>query len=89
MKNNQTTERPTDCGNSPVPAPGKNRIEKKGYKRAEAAVYLGISKITIDRLTKRGLLHPSRALRHPIYSKDDLDRFLRETTDEVDHQLAA
>jgi len=55
-------------------------IEKKGFKRAEAAIYLGVAKITIDRLTKRGLLHPSRALRHPIYSKDDLDRFLRETS---------
>ncbi|MGA3143167.1 MAG: helix-turn-helix domain-containing protein [Verrucomicrobiota bacterium] len=62
----------------------KNHIEKKGYKRAEAAIYLGVAKITIDRLTKRGLLHPSRALRHPIYSKDDLDRFLRETSEPIE-----
>jgi hypothetical protein len=55
-------------------------IEKKGFKRAEAATYLGVTAVTIDRLTKRGLLHPSRALRHPIYSRDDLDRFLRETS---------
>jgi hypothetical protein len=89
MKNNQTAKQRTADGDSPVSAPVKNCIEKKGYKRAEAAVYLGVSKITIDRLTKRGLLHPSRALRHSIYSKDDLDRFLRETTDEIDHQLAA
>ena len=61
----------------------KIHIEKKGYKRAEAAIYLGVAKITIDRLTKRGLLHPSRALRHPIYSRDDLDRFLRETSEPV------
>ena len=61
----------------------KNHVEKKGYKRAEAAIYLGVAKITIDRLTKRGLLRPSRALRHPIYSKDDLDRFLRETSEPV------
>ena len=61
----------------------KTPIEKKGYKRAEAAIYLGVAKITIDRLTQRGLLHPSRALRHPIYSKDDLDRFLRETSEPV------
>jgi hypothetical protein len=58
-------------------------IEKHGYKRAEAAIYLGVAKITIDRLTKRGLLHPSRALRHPLYSKDDLDRFLRETCEPI------
>jgi len=59
-------------------------VEKKGFKRAEAAIYLGITAVTIDRLTKRGLLHPSRALRHPIYSRDDLDRFLRETSTPID-----
>ena len=59
-------------------------VEKKGFKRAEAAFYLGITAVTIDRLTKRGLLHPSRALRHPIYSRDDLDRFLRETSGTVE-----
>jgi ribosomal protein S20 len=61
----------------------KTHIEKKGFKRAEAAIYLGVATISIDRLTKRGLLHPSRALRHPIYSKDDLDRFLRETSEPI------
>jgi ribosomal protein S20 len=59
----------------------KTSVEKKGFKRAEAATYLGVTAVTIDRLTKRGLLHPSRALRHPIYSRDDLDRFLRETSE--------
>jgi hypothetical protein len=58
----------------------KPLVEKMGFKRAEAATYLGVNAVTIDRLAKRGLLHPSRALRHPIYSKDDLDRFLRETS---------
>ena len=61
----------------------KGYVEKKGFKRAEAAIYLGVAPITIDRLTKRGLLHPSRALRHPIYSKDDLDRFLKDTTGDL------
>jgi hypothetical protein len=75
---------------SPIPLPlfrkpgngaeVKPLVEKMGFKRAEAATYLGVNPVTIDRLTKRGLLHPSRALRHPIYSKDDLDRFLRETS---------
>jgi hypothetical protein len=62
----------------------KTHVEKKGFKRAEAAIYLGVSIVTIDRLTQRGLLHPSRALRHPIYSKDDLDRFLRETSEPIE-----
>jgi ribosomal protein S20 len=61
----------------------KTHIDKMGYKRAEAAIYLGVAKVTIDRLTQRGLLHPSRALRHPIYSRDDLDRFLRETSEPI------
>jgi hypothetical protein len=58
----------------------RGKVEKMGFKRAEAAIYLGITTVTIDRLTKRGLLHPSRALRHPIYSRNDLERFLRETS---------
>ncbi len=69
------------------PQPGRTvirvTVEKMGFKRAEAAIYLGITAVTIDRLTKRGLLHPSRALRHPIYSRDDLDRFLRETSGSI------
>jgi hypothetical protein len=61
-------------------------IEKKGFKRAEAATYLGVTPVTIDRLAKRGLLRPSRALRHPIYIRDDLDRFLRETSESIAHE---
>jgi hypothetical protein len=61
----------------------KTLVEKKGFKRAEAAIYLGVTAVTIDRLRKRGLLHPSRALRHPIYSRDDLDRFLEETSEPI------
>jgi hypothetical protein len=76
LNNNGQISKPTLAAEA---AP-KFYFEKKGFKRAEAAIYLGVAKITIDRLTQRGLLHPSRALRHPIYSRDDLDRFLRETS---------
>lgn len=82
IKNNDQLSK-SGATNSSTSTETKNRIEKKGYKRAEAATYLGVAKITIDRLTKRGLLHPSRALRHPIYSKDDLDRFLKETSEPI------
>ena len=51
--------------------------------RTEAAQCLGVSPITIDRLTKRGLLKPSRATRRPLYSIPELERFLKETTVEV------
>jgi hypothetical protein len=83
LKDNSQLSRPGRNSGS-TDAETKIYIEKQGYKRAEAAIYLGVSKITIDRLTKRGLLHPSRALRHPIYSKDDLDRFLRETSEPIE-----
>jgi DNA-binding transcriptional MerR regulator len=50
------------------------------FTRVEAARALGISPATIDRLTKRGLLHPSRALYRPLYAVSEIERFLRETS---------
>jgi hypothetical protein len=50
------------------------------FTREEAANVLGISPATIDRLTKRNLLRPSRATRWPLYSSQELQRFLRDTT---------
>lgn len=56
------------------------RLPKLALTRVEAAQTLGISAVTIDRLTKRGLLRPCRATRRPIYSVKELERFLQETT---------
>ena len=82
LKDNRQFSKSGRNGDS-TDAETKIQIEKIGFKRAEAAIYLGVAKVTIDRLTQRGLLHPSRALRHPIYSRDDLDRFLRETPEPI------
>ena len=49
------------------------------YSRTETAKLLGVSPITVDRLAKRGLLRPSRAIRRPLYSKAEIQRFLNET----------
>jgi DNA-binding transcriptional MerR regulator len=60
----------------------KNKIEtvqKLAYTRDEAAAQLGVHPITISRLSDRGLLRPSRATRRPLYSHDELQRFLRDT----------
>lgn len=54
------------------------------YTRKEAAEALGIKPVTIDRLAKRGLLHPSRATRRPLYALEELQRFLRETKCGID-----
>ena len=52
---------------------------KLALNRIEAAEAIGISPATLDRLTVRGLLRPSRATRRPIYAVKELERFLKET----------
>lgn len=47
--------------------------------RKEAAAALGVSPMTVDRLTQRRLLNPSRATRRPLFAVTELERFLRET----------
>jgi excisionase family DNA binding protein len=50
-----------------------------GFKLKPAAAYLGgLSVPTMHRLIHRGLLRPNRALRHLLFSREELDRFLRE-----------
>ena len=56
---------------------------KLALTRVEAADSLNISPATLDRLVKRGLLRPSRALRRPLFSIAEIERFLRETTAEL------
>jgi len=54
------------------------------YTREEAASLLGTSPSTIDRLTKRGLLRPSRATRRPLYSSEELQSFVGRTQGAID-----
>ena len=61
-------------GASPVPSP-----RKMAYSRKEAALMLGVSTMSLDRLCRRRLLNPSRALRIPRFTEEELLRFLRET----------
>jgi hypothetical protein len=56
---------------------------KLALTRVEAADALNVSPATVDRLVRRGLLHPSRALRRPLFAIAEIERFLRETTSEV------
>ena len=56
---------------------------KLALSRVEAAQVLGISPITIDRLVKRKLLHPSRATRRPLFPVWEIERFLRDTSLEI------
>jgi hypothetical protein len=53
---------------------------KLAFPRREAAQVISVSPATLDRLVERGLLRPSRATRRPLFSRIELERFLRETT---------
>jgi excisionase family DNA binding protein len=56
---------------------------KLALTRVEAADALSSSRATLDRWVKRGLIHPCRAGRRPLFSIAELERFLRETSTPV------
>jgi hypothetical protein len=56
---------------------------KLALNRVEAAKALSVSLATLDRLANRGLIFPCRATGRPLYSIAEIERFLRETTSEV------
>ena len=62
----------------------KREVDRLALTREEAAVALGISIPTLDRLVQRGLLRPSRALRRPLFPVPEIERFLRETSGPVE-----
>jgi hypothetical protein len=56
-----------------------NAMSPLAFTREHAAAMLDISKVSLDRLVKRGIIHPSRALRRPLFPLAELKRFLDET----------
>lgn len=63
-------------------AENKSGLPKLAYTRDEAAEMLGVNPATIWRLTKRGLLRPSKGIRYARYTLEELQRYLRETASE-------
>ena len=59
-------------------------VPKLALTRLEAATAIGVSPATLDRLTQRGLIRPSRATRRPIYAVKELERYLKATTPAAD-----
>lgn len=49
------------------------------YSVAETANILGISGKSVRRLIARNLIRPSRALRHLLIPRSEIERFLKET----------
>ncbi len=63
--------------NPSTPVPGDP--QRLAFSIQETAQMLGVCDKSVRRLILRGLLRPSRALRHLLIPKHELDRFLRET----------
>lgn len=57
----------------PLPAP---TVQKLAYTKTELSAELGLSPITIWRLERRGLLRPVPGIRHKLYSRKEIERFL-------------
>jgi len=55
------------------------RNERMAFSVQETADLLGVSQKTVRRLVARRLLHPSRAIRHLLIAKREIERFLAET----------
>ena len=56
-----------------------SRTPRMAFSVRETADTLGVSEKTVRRLVARRLLNPSRALRHLLISKKEVERFLEET----------
>ena len=59
--------------------PPDPRTPRLAYSVQETARMLGVCDKSIRRLILRGLIRPSRALRHVRIPRDEIDRFLRDT----------
>jgi len=58
--------------------------DQQVFDRNEAAAFLRLKVSTLDKTAARGLIHPNRATRKPLYSREELLRFLRENTAKLD-----
>lgn len=58
-------------------SPGPERL---AFSVKETAAMLGVSEKTVRRLVARGLLRRSKALRHLIIPKKEIQQFLERTT---------
>ena len=62
-----------------TPSGGKQRL---ALSISETADLLGVSDKSVRRLIDRGLIRPSRALRHLRIPRWEIDRFLRDSISE-------
>lgn len=54
-------------------------LQRLAYSMGETAELLGVSYQTVYRLNKRGLLKSSSAIRHKLFPKTEIERFLAKS----------
>jgi excisionase family DNA binding protein len=54
-------------------------LPRLAYSVRETAAMLGVSEKSVRRLVVRGLLRPSRALRHLLIPRSEIERLLKVT----------
>ena len=70
---------PANPSSQPPATPPSAILPRVAFTVRETAAMLGICEKSVRRLVARGLLRPSRALRHLLIPKHEIDRFLKET----------
>jgi excisionase family DNA binding protein len=55
-------------------------LPRLAYRVSEVAEMLGVSEKTVRRLIARGLLRPSKALRHHLIPRNQVEEFLSVTS---------
>ena len=58
--------------------PAAPAVEKMAFKLSETADVLSLSEITVRRLVERGQLKPCRSVRHLLFSRSEIERFLAQ-----------
>jgi hypothetical protein len=64
---------------APVAVSVESFRDRLALNTVETAKALGVSKVTVYRLWKRGLLRPSLSLRTPLFAVSEIERFLRSS----------
>ena len=75
-----TVQRRRDREDTPVTEAAPERLPRLTYRVHEVAEMLGVSEKTVRRLIARGLLKPSKALRHHLIPRHQVEEFLRATS---------
>ena len=73
---NRKPKRKTERSQRPAKYP---LVATGALKLFAASAYLSISQPSLRRLVERGLIRPSRGLRHLLFSVRELDRYLADS----------